>query len=849
MKYKFDVLVILNVDSQQVALPVINEQLANAEHIGKIFIGNTSLATLQVITTAMEQQTPVPVKYTKSKSASGRRVTHSVQTAEKPIILGLRDAEFNVLKDSPNPVVVIGTPAELNDAKTRELITSIQRPDKPVIEFLYGEYSAPMDPSMKVKYINLLLAIRYLAMLQAVKDTKLKTLLTMYKYRFDLDAHEFAAAERLDTNIVKTRSYRPINRALEAIELGIKSNPKKRKTITPVIKEYNASAVFVNKTGDHIANIVIVPENVLPSLETGKWHDLAKPSMFLIVITPENARVVTDLMVDSARIPTKTVGGRISQFFKGATDAVFGSESSRRRRRTQKQIQSKLRRTLKDTARNDFMVDDIKYKIANNLKVAQAANKVTKQKYFAAIEARGVRQARSNASNNVLKTISTAVKAETVLSPAELRKLEIARTLVQNVDKYIKEAHADYADTLKEFNTGVEQALAELDSKLSTAQKATNTATHALQAHQNAHGTNNNLTKKDVQIRLEVIATESDDAIDSMIKGLVNDTNDSINGLLRKFDVQSIRNVAMDNKKTFEKEVYALVLEATRKVNSILNDKYNAVHVQKAVHEFHNTMDKFKQDQALTMQRIPEYQAEIAARREILNQEIPMVKSGLFGKKPDPVVVEDRKRLKDENVALASKLAFEEYKVKMYTHITQAFVTLANVIIEIQAKLADRLAGIPDRQSKLEELNNALSELLKIQVSRKTLTNTRNTAVKTETSLQRRKADIAAGKFTNAPSLARRKQEVNNAKVAIPELTPVDKQDIMLHSMQNLAKHISNAENKLGSLSRKRRGAKWYQFGEKRTLKQQQAAKRAELSSLKRKQASIRRRQKEQVLG
>ena len=553
-------------------------------------------------------------------------------------------------------------------------------------------------------------------------------------------------------------------------------------------------------------------------------------------------------MVDNARIPTKTVGGRIAGFFKGATDAVFGSESSRRRRRTQKQIQSTLRRTLKSTPMH-IVTQDMKDKFRQNLAEAKSANKVTKQKYLAAIEAGGARQAISSASN-ALKTINTAVRAETALSPSELRKLEIARTLVANVDKYVKEAQDEYDAKLKSFNTGVEQTLAELDSKLSAAQKDTNTATQALQEHQTAHGTNNNLTNKDVQIRLEVIATESDDAIDAMIKSLVLDTNKSINGILGQFDVQSIRNTPnMDNKQMFHKEAQALALEAIAKVNSILNDKYNPEHVQNAVHEFHNTMDKFRAEQKQTIQRIQEYKAEIAARQEILDQPIPMVKSGLFVKKPDPFVVAERKRLATENVELASKLAFEEYKLKMYTHITQAFVTLANVIVEIQSKLADRLAGIPDRQSKLEELNNALSEILKIQVARKTLANTRNKAVKTEASILRRKANIAAGNLSNFPSLAEQREKAKNAKSSIPEFTPVDKQDIMLHSMQNLAKQISKTENKLGSLSRKRRGAKWYQFGEKRTLKQAKAARLAELSSLKRRQASIRRRQKEQVLG
>jgi hypothetical protein len=169
--------------------------------------------------------------------------------------------------------------------------------------------------------------------------------------------------------------------------------------------------------------------------------------------------------------------------------------------------------------------------------------------------------------------------------------------------------------------------------------------------------------------------------------------------------------------------------------------------------------------------------------------------------------------------------------------------------VEIQSKLADRLAGIPDRQSKLEELNNALGEILKIQVARKTLANTRNKAVKTEASLQRRKANIAAGNLSNFPSLAKRKKEANNAKARIPSFAPADKQLLMLNNAQNLAKQISKTENKLGSISRKRRGAKWYQIGEKRTLKQAKATKQAELASLKRKQASIRRRQKEQVLG
>ncbi len=849
MKYKFDVLVILNDDSKQVALDSIHNQLAHAEHIGKIFIGNTSLDTLQVIALDIEQRTLPTVKYTKSKSASGSHVTHSVHTVEKPIILGLRDAEFNVLKASPNPIVVIGTPDELNEPKTHELINSMQGPDKPVVKFIYvcTKASQPVE-----KYVNLVYAIQYLATLVLNIGSEHKVNIRMYRNEYDVT--KTRNIEPITGSFKKSPNFRIINKAYSMILHGIrKGNKQKNKTVDAldVTQLYARGPIVANS---RINNIVIVPELLLPTLINRT--DLVNNGMFIIVITPENATQVTDLLVDNAKTPIPdTYGGRIKKFFKGTANAVFGSESSRRRRRTLKVITENFK---KATYGRKELADQFGLAIKNspNIKSMKlkhgkyGTNYYNEQKqYIDTLITKGLKATRKHISNSFDRVYNNAVKGNRAVSPDEYRRLEAARMVFTDLDKHIKDAQDEYDAKLKSFNNGVEQALAELDSKLSTAQKETNTATHALQEHQTAHGTNNNLTKKDVQIRLEVIATESDDAIDAMIKSLVNDTNNSINGLLRKFDVHSMRNVAMDNRQTFQKEAYALALEATAKVNSILNDKYNPVHVQKAVHEFHNTMDKFKQYQTQTIKRIQEYKVEIAARQETLNQEIPMVRSGLFGKKPDPVVAAEHKRLETENVALASKLAFEEYKLKMYTHITQAFVTLANVIIEIQAKLADRLAGIPDRQSKLEELNNALSELLKIQVARKTLSNTRNTAVKTETSLQRRKANIAAGKFANAPSLARRKQEANNAKAAIPELTPVDKQDIMLQNMQKLAKHISATENKLGSLSRKRRGAKWYQFGEKRTLKQQQAAKLAELSSLKRKQASIRRRQKEQVLG
>lgn len=828
MKYKFDVLVILNDESRTDAEFNVLNQMAHAEHINKIFIGNTSLDTLQVIASKMEQSALPTV--------SGRRVIHSVQT-KKPVILGLNDAEFNVLKDSTNPVVVIGTPDELGKPKTLELITNIQRPDKPVIEIQY------------VNYINLLSALEYLATLQVNFDGKHKSQLTMYKhqYQYDTSASSLAPVTRLDTNIAKSTNYRAVNRAIDAITIGIKANNQKRKTIIPIIQQFSTNKPLVKDVGYTIDNIVIVPQQLLTKLPVENWNKLLDKRLFVIVITPENARIVTDLMVDSARIPTKTVGGRIAGFFKGATDAVFGSESSRRRRRTQKQLQSTLRRTLK-AGKMHIVTQDMKDKFRQNLAEAKAENKVTKQKYLATIEAGGAKQAISNAAN-VLKTINTAVRAQTALSPAQQRNLEIARTLTQNVDRYIKEAQADYDAKLKVFNSGVEQALAKLDSELSAAQNKTKTATQALQEHQTAHGMNNKLTQKDVQIRLNVIATESDDAIDAMIKSLVIQNKESINGILDKFDVQSIHNTAMDNKQTFQKEAHALVLEATAKVMSILHDKYKPVHVQNAVREYHDTLLKFKQDQAQTILRIQEYKTEIAARQEILAQEIPMVSSGLFEKKPNPVVAAEHKRLEAENVALASKLAFEEYKLKMYMYITQAFGILANVILEIQSKLADRLAGIPERQSKIEKLNNALRELLEIQVARKTLANTRNRAVNAEKIVQEKISKLKKGEFANSPSLVRRQKEANNAKAAIPELTPVDKQDIMLNAAQKLASNITKTQNKLGSISRKRRGAKWYQFGEKRTLKQAKATKQAELASLKRKQASIRRRQKEQVLG
>lgn len=844
MKYKFDVLVILNDESSKIALSVIHKQLANAEHIGKIFIGNTRLDTLQVIAGDMEQQKPIAVKYTKSKSASGRRVIHGVQAAERPVILGLKDAEFNVLMDSPNPVVVIGTPEELAVTETRELITRMQRPDRPVVECIYTKYIAPISNaanSMEVTYINLLFTLEYLAMLQVTIHDKHKAQLTMYKYQ-----HESGLANvtRLDTNLPKSTNYRAINRALDAVTIGIKDNRHKRNVITPVIQTYSTSAPFIKDVGVFVDNIVIVPQQLLPKLEDAKWYELAKPRLFVIVITPENARQVTDLMVDSPRVPTKTVGGRISHFFTGAAEAVFGSESSRRRRRTQKQLQSKLRRTLKaGPLRVPPVTQDMQNLIQHDLNVAKSANKVTKQKYLALIEAGGARAALSDASNT-LKTINTAVRAGIVLSPAELRKLEIARTLTQNVNKYIQEAQLEYAAKVKEFNLGMEKALAKLETELSTAQKSTNQATQNLHEHQRTHGTNNALTKREVDIRLEAIATESEDAIDAMLKSLINGTNDSINGILEKFEVQSIRNNRLNNKKTFNKDIYALAMEATAKVNAILHDKYNAKHTDNAVKEYHDTLRKFNALRELTKTRITEINDEIRGIDNVLSQK---VKTNIFGVK-DKGQVAEHARLAAHKVALASDLAFENYKQTMFRHITDAFLVLTNVIMDINAKLVDRLAGLPDRQSKLEELNRELQAVLEIQGARKGKKDARNLAVRLEASAQRRKAQLEAGNLSESPSQAKLKQAANNAKAKIPELTPVDKQTLMLNNMTRIASNISKAENKLGSLSRKRRDTKWYQIGQKRTLKQLQAAKRAELSSLKRQQASIRRRQKEQVL-
>lgn len=841
MKYKFDVLIISNGESSTVALPVIHNQLAHAEHIGKIFIGNTSLDELKVIASEMEQQTLSPVKYTKSKSSSGRRVKHNVHV-EKPVILGLKDAEFNNLKDSANPVVVIGTPDELAEPKTRELINGIQRPDKPVIELMYGEYqSAVPTPNSDAdnKYINLLFALEYLATLQVTIHNKQKAQLTMYKHKQDFKG-TLPNVTKLNTNLVKSPNYHAINRALDAINLGIKDNKHKRSVITPDIRIYNTSVPFVNNAIQLVDNIVIVPQQ----LEAIKGDVLAKPRLFVLVITPENARQVTDLMVDNARVPTKTVGGRISRFFSGAAAAVFGTESSRRRRRTQKQLQSKLRRTLKSSKNLGRNVTKMSEQIGKNLAEAKSANKVTKQKYLSVIEAGGVRAAKSSIANT-LKTINTAVKAGTALNPSKLRELEIARTFMQNVDKYIKEAEAEYQVKLNEFNSAVVQELAVLDSKLTEAQKATNTTKQALQEHETAHGTNNALLKRNIGLRLDVIATKSEDAIDDMIKSLVNDTNKSINGILQKFDVQSIRNTRMDNRAAFQKEAQALALEATAKVNSILQDKYNAKHTERAVKEYHDTLLKFNKQLELTQSRITEIDNKIHRIDNVLSQK---VKTNIFGIK-DKKQVAAHERLHQHKATLASELAFENYKHSMYKHITDAFILLSGVILDINSKLVDHLAGLPDRQSKIEQLNRKLKVLLTIQVERKGKQDALRNAVSRAKNAELRKAQLEAGNLSASPPiLAIHKAEVNMAKAKIPTLAPAVKQKIMLNNLTRLEGNISKAENKLGSISRKRRAAKWYQFGEKRTLKQQQAAKRAELSSLRRKQASIRRRQKEQVL-
>jgi hypothetical protein len=845
MKYKFDVLVILNDESSKVALPVIRNQLAHADHIGKVFIGNTSRDTLQEIASDMEQQAQGAVKYTKSPSASSRRVIHGVHV-ERPVILGLRDAEFNVLMDSSNPVVVIGTPEELGESKTRELITRMQRPDRPVVEFLYTKYIAPSSNaanSMDVTYINLLFILEYLATLQVTIHDKQKAKLTMYKYMHELGPTGLANVTRLDTNLAKSPNYRAINRAFDAVTIGIKENRQKHNTITPVTQVYNMSTPFVKDVGVFVDNIVIVPQQLLTKLEATKWYVLSKPRLFIIVITPENARQVTDLMVDNPRVPTKTVGGRISRFFTDAAGAVFGTESSRRRRRTQKQLQSKLRRTLKAGPLHT-VTQDMKNLFQRDLKAAKSANKVTKQKYMALIEARGARAALSDASNT-LKTINTAASAGVALPPAELRKLEIARTLTQNVDKYIKEAQDEHAAKVKEFNAALGQALAKLDTELTAAQKSTNLATQELHAHQTAHGTNNALTRREVDLRLEAIATESEDAIDAMLKSLINGTNDSINGILEKFNVQSIRNTSgMSDRQQFNKEAQALALEATAKVNSILHDKYNAKHTKNAVKEFHNTLRKFNEQLESTKTRITEINADINKIDNVLSQK---VKTNLFGVKYNGQVAE-HVQLAADKVALVNDLAFETYKQTMYKHITDAFLVLTNVIMEVNAKLADRLAGLPERQSRLEELNQELQAVLAILVERKGKEDAHNHAIRQKASAQLRLARLTAGNLSESPSLAMYKKAANNAKAMTPELTPVDKQTFMHNNLTRLAGNISKVENKLGSLSRKRRAAKWYQIGEKRTLKQQQAAKRAELSSLKRRQASIRRRQKEQVL-
>jgi len=821
MKYKFDILIILNDESSKVALPVIRNQLAHAEHIGKVFIGNTSLDTLQEIASNMEQQKPGTVLYTKTEDIK----------FEHQVILGLKDAEFNVLMDSANPVVVIGTPEELGESKTRELITRMQRPDRPVVECLYTEY------------INLLFILEYLATLQVTIHVKQKAQLTMYKYLHELGPTGLANVTRLDTNLAKSPNYRAINRAFDAVTIGIKENRQKRNTITPVTQVYNRSTPFVKAAGVFVDNIVIVPQQLLPKLEATKWYVLAKPRLFIIVITPENARQVTDLMVDSPRVPTKTVGGRISRFFTDAAGAVFGTESSRRRRRTQKQLLSKLRRTLK-AGPVHTVTQDMKNLFQRDLKAAKSANKVTKQKYMALMEARGARAALSDAANT-LKTINTAARAGVALSPSELRKLEIARTLTQNVDKYIKEAQDEHAAKVKEFNTALGQALAKLDTELAAAQKSTNQATQNLQAHQTAHGTNNALTKREVDLRLEAIATESDDAIDAMIRSLINGTNDSINGILEKFDVSAIRNTpGMSDRQQFNKEAHALALEATTKVNSILQDKYNAKHTEKAVKEYHATLLKFKDQRESTNTHITGINDEISGIDNVLSQKI---KTNFIGTK-DKSQVAEHERLTARKADLVSDLAFETYKLTMYEHITKAFLVLTNVIMDVNAKQADRLAGLPNRQSRLAELNQELQSVLAIQVERKGKKDARNLAVNKEAFAQLRQARLTAGNLSESQSLAKRKQAVNNAKAMTPELTPVDKQTFMLNNLTRLAGNISKVENKLGSLSRKRRAAKWYQIGEKRTLKQQQAAKRAELSSLKRRQASIRRRQKEQVL-
>ena len=291
MKYKFDVLVILNDESRTVALDSIRNQLAQADHINKIFIGNTRLYTLQVIASEMEQQTPAAVKYTKSKSASGRRVTHSVQ-AEKPVILGLRDAEFNVLKDSPNPVVVIGTPDELGEPKTRELVSMLRKPasgedkGKQVIELIYKPYTGLNNAgtNLNTVYINLLFTLNYLSTLQVtVHGKKQVARITMFKYKYDKTV---SLVNKLNTNIAKTPKYREINRAYEMITLGIKENRQKHQSVTTRTESYNTpKELDINIKG--FDNILIISEQLYPKLEAINWNILNTVRIFLIVITPE----------------------------------------------------------------------------------------------------------------------------------------------------------------------------------------------------------------------------------------------------------------------------------------------------------------------------------------------------------------------------------------------------------------------------------------------------------------------------------------------------------------------------------------------------------------------------------
>lgn len=812
MKYKFDVIAIFGHKQLSWARAIIDQQLSHVDHINKIVIADIDLESIQSIAAEMDP------KQSEKKVAAVHIPT---------VISGVNSVELEVIKSSGNPVIIIGTPEHMALPALSSLINTLGT-DRVTKIYYKNDYS-------------LQFALSYLAILQPIDRPGMVDLIKVSTGSDKPIGMNTVKRINNDPAIMKSTNVYKITRAYELINLGLLANKTKKGIMRsgdakPYTLESYKSIVPSSK---HMDRIIIVPTQHVPSvLElpiTDKQHTI------VIEITPENATQVTDLIVDSAHGEVKTVGGKFRRLLGKVKGAIFGTESSRRRRSTLKKLKAKMRENLGARETPLHATVGMQAKLVTNLATMKAANTAKLQAYANVFKVGGVKKV----SENIAGVRAARLGVNVPLSPEEYRNLEAGRLFFHNIDAHIKQTVDDYENMLETYKKRLQPYLDELDEKLMEAQKQTNKSVQELQAHQIKHGTNIAKTEMALQEKQAEIAAfkTADSKLDELIQSLCTESEGFINEQLNKIaETVPSQGIVVEDLDIFKAKLEAFIHQAASKIGAMNTYKHDYSKFKDAMADFRKTIDMYKGMSEQIKETISRYNDEIVAINTQLNQ---LRTSTTKLSKQQLQQIATLEALKGQHIKHTQT---EDFKLRLMSFVNESFIKLTTIIPEINEIIATRLAGETETKSAIEKLNTELATLRQLLIEHKRLNEARTEAVQQEAAALQKLQNVQAGKHANKPELERLLAEVKGAKAKIPELSEVNTTNIARRKISNITKDINRLEQKLGSISRKRREAKWYQFGAKRTLKREKAGAEGELISLKKARSNIRRKLKTKVI-